>query len=98
MFQKIMYRVDVLKRTRLFTAGIRKLFVINLLAAVTGLVLELLLPVFYSIFIEKVILGGRINFLVPVILAYILIQLANSGIAFLRNYCGYRINNQVTVK
>lgn len=98
MFQKIIYRIDILKKIRPYTTGVRKLFVINFFAAVTGLALELLIPVFYSIFIEKVILGGRINFLTPVILAYILIQLANSGIAFLRNYCRYRINNQVTVK
>lgn len=98
MFQKIIYRINILKKIRPYTTGVRKLFVINFFAAVTGLALELLIPVFYSIFIEKVILGGRINFLIPVILAYILIQLANSGIAFLRNYCRYRINNQVTVK
>lgn len=98
MFQKIKYRIDILKKTKLLAVGVRSLFVINFFSAVISLILDLLLPVFYSIFIEKVILGGRINFLIPVILAYILIQAANSGIAFLRNYCGYRINNQVTVK
>ena len=53
MFQKIIYRIDILKKIRPYTTGVRKLFVINFFAAVTGLALELLIPVFYSIFIEK---------------------------------------------
>lgn len=98
MFQKIMYRIDILKRIRFLAIGVRKLFVVNFFAAVAGLALALGLPVLYSVFIEKIILGGRIHLLLPIILGYVGIQLANSGIAFLRNYCGYRINNQVTVK
>lgn len=98
MLKKIKYRIDVLKKIKPLASGVKKLFVLNLLAAIVGLILALLLPMFYSLFIEKVILGHKIKFLIPVIAAYLLIQMANTGIAFLRNYCQYRINNQVTVK
>lgn len=93
-----MYRINVLKRIQSLVFGVRKLFFVNLFAAVISLVLALMLPAIYSIFVEKVILGGKIKLLIPVVLGYVVIQLANTGIAFLRNYCGYRINNQGTVK
>lgn len=98
MLTKIKYRINVLKKLQPYAIGVRKLFAANFAAAVVGLVLTLILPQFYSLFIEKVILGRKIDFLFPVILGYILIQLANTGIAFLRKHCGYRINNQVMVK
>lgn len=98
MLKRIMYRVNVLKRIRWTAFGVRKLFVVNFLAAVISLVLTLVLPVIYGIFIEKVILGGKIKVIIPVILGYVVIQLADSGIAFMRNHCWYRINSQVTLK
>lgn len=98
MFRKIRYRVDVLRKIKSLAFGVKKLFVLNLVAAILTLVLTLLLPIFYSLFIEKVILGHKINYLLAVAIGYIAIQAANTGIAFLRNYCQYRINNQVTVK
>lgn len=98
MFQKIKYRLLVMKKLQPMAVGVRKWYGINLAAAVTGLVLMLILPQFYSLFIEKVILGRKLKLLFPVILGYILIQAANTGIAFLRRQCQYRIDNQVTVK
>ena len=98
MLKKAKYRIHILKKLRPLAAGVKKLFLINILAALIGLGLALVLPAFYSIFIEKVILGRKIHFLLPVISGYIIIQFANTGIAFLRNYCRYRIDNQVTVR
>lgn len=98
MFRKIKYRVDVIQRIQSLAYGVKKLFVLNLFGAIMSLVFALLLPTFYSLFIEKVILGHKIHFLLPVVIGYIMIQLSNTGIAFLRNYCQYRVNNQVTVK
>lgn len=98
MFKKMKYRIDVLKRIKPMAVGVKKLFLLNFLAAVASLFLVLLLPAFYSLFIEKVILGKKIDFLVPVVIGYIVIQLVNTGIAFLRYYCGYQINNIVTVR
>ena len=74
------------------------LYIINFCAAVIVLFLGLAVPLFYSLFIEKVILGQKLVFLFPVIIGYASIQLMNTGITFLRNYCQYRVNNQVTVK
>lgn len=98
MFKKIKYRILVMKKLQPMTAGVRKWYGINLAAAIAGLALMLLLPQFYSLFIEKVILGRKIQLLFPVVLGYILIQAANTGIAFLRKQCQFRIDNQVSVK
>ena len=98
MFKKIKYRILVMKKLQPMTAGGRKWYGINLAAAIAGLALMLLLPQFYSLFIEKVILGRKIQLLFPVVLGYILIQAANTGITFLRKQCQFRIDNQVSVK
>ncbi len=98
MVQKLKYRVQMLKKLQIYAMDVRKLFWLNLAAAVAGVVLSLILPLFYSLFIEKVILGQKLKLVLPVIAGYIVIQLLNTGIAFLRNFCQYRINNEATVK
>lgn len=98
MLQKIRYRYEVLKKLSPLAMGIRKLFVIDLLCTVLALGLALILPFFYSVFIEKVILGKKLNLLLVVVAGYCIIQWLNTAIAFLKNYCHYRLNNQVTVK
>ena len=98
MINKIKYRIQVIRRLRPYAAGVKKLYIINFCAAVIVLFLGLAVPLFYSLFIEKVILGQKLVFLFPVIIGYASIQLMNTGITFLRNYCQYRVNNQVTVK
>lgn len=98
MLNKMKYRIHVIRRLRPFAVGVQKLYVINFCSAVVVLFLGLVTPLFYSLFIEKVILGKRFDYLFPVILGYVIIQLMNTGISFLRNYCQYRVNNQVTVE
>lgn len=98
MLQKIRYRFEVLKKLSPLAIGIRKLFVIDMIATIIALALSLVQPFFYSIFIEKVILGKKLNLLLVVVAGYCTVQWMNTGIAFLKNYCHYRLNNQVTVK
>lgn len=98
MLNKMKYRIHVIRRLRPFAIGVQKLYLINFCSAVAVLLLGLAIPLFYSLFIEKVILGKRLDFLFPVFLGYVSIQLMNTGITFLRNYCQYRVNNQVTVE
>jgi len=97
IIKKIIYRINVIKSLAPFAYGVKRLFALNILLAVIGLSTALIQPTFYSIFIEKVILGRKISLMIYVVLGYILIQAANTAIAFGRNYCGYRINNRVTV-
>ena len=61
MLKKIKYRIQVMKKLQPMTAGVRKWYAINLAAALAGLALLLILPQFYSLFIEKVILGRKIQ-------------------------------------
>lgn len=98
MLQKIRYRYEVLRMLSPMAVGIRKLFVIDLVCTVIVLGLSLIQPFFYSIFIEKVILGRKLNLLLVVVAGYCILQWMDTGLAFLKNYCHYRLNNQVTVK
>lgn len=98
MLQKIKYRCQVLKKLAPLAEGIRRLFLIDCVAAVATLILSMMLPYFYSIFIVQVVLEGKLRLMAVVVCGYVLIQLAGTGLAFLRNYCHYRLNNRVTVK
>lgn len=98
MLQKLSYRFRVLKKLYPLAEGVRKLFVIDCIAAAAVLALSLLLPFFYRIFIEDMILGGNLRLWPVVIGGYVGIRLADTALAFLRNYCHYRLNNQVTVR
>lgn len=98
MLQKMKYRVSVLKRLYPLAAGVRKLFVIDCAAAVAVLLLSLLQPLFYRIFIEDIILKKTLRLLPLVVCGYVGIRLADTVLAFLRNRCHYRLNNQVTLR
>lgn len=97
MLKKMIYRAYVLKRLRPYSEGVKKLFGTYFISSLLELGLALILPIFYSMFIEKVILGKKVGILLIVVSGYLTIQILNSGIAFLKNYCHYRVTNQVTL-
>lgn len=97
MMRKLRYRLMVLKKVSFYAEGVKKLFFLKLVCGLIGLVSSFVLPIFYSKFIEDVILGRNLNILVYIVVGYIVIQLVNSFVSFVNNYCTYSMNNTVTV-
>lgn len=97
MIKKIKYRINVLLKIKPYADGVKRLFLLKLFCGIALLLLSLAIPVFYSLFIEKVILGKKLGFLLEIVLAYVIIQLVSSGLEFIVNYCTYSINNKATV-
>jgi ATP-binding cassette subfamily B protein/subfamily B ATP-binding cassette protein MsbA len=97
MLSKFLYRLQVLKRLSKFAKGVKRFFYIYFGGNLIELVLELILPIFYSLFIEKIILGKKINIFWIVIMGYITVQIVSFIVAYMKNYCRYRMTNHVTV-
>ena len=97
MIRKLRYRLMVLKKVSFYAEGVKKLFFLKLVCGLIGLVSSFALPIFYSKFIEDVILGKNLSILVYIVVGYTVIQLVNSFVSFVNNYCTYRMNNTVTV-
>ena len=97
MIQKLIYRIKVLGKVSVYAHGVRKFFFIKLICCLVLLITSLVLPIFYSKFIEDVILGTSLSGFVYIVMGYIAIQLVNSVISFINNFCTYSMNNTVTV-
>lgn len=97
MIQKLIYRIKILRKVSLYADGVKKFFLIKLICCFVLLITSLVLPIFYSKFIEDVILGARLSGFVYIVTGYIVIQLVNSLISFINNFCTYSMNNTVTV-
>lgn len=97
MIKKLKYRLWVLKKISPFAEGVKKLFFLKLVCGLVVLVNSFILPIFYSQFIEDVILGGKLGMLVYIIVGYIAIHLMNTAVSFVNNYCSYSMNNTATV-
>lgn len=97
MINKFFYRLKVLKRLSEFAKGVQRFFFIYFGGNLIELALGLVLPIFYSLFIEKIILGKKINVFWIVIIGYITVQIVSFIVAYVKNYCRYRMTNRVTV-
>ncbi len=97
MKEKMRYRMQMLHKLKEFAYGVKKLFVIKFISGVALLCTSLIVPLLYSVYIERVILGKDLSIVGWVVAAYVTVQLVNTGMAFLVNYCTYRMNGKVTV-
>lgn len=98
MRNKIRYRFGVMERLKKFADGVKRFWVLYFCGNIIELLLGLILPLFYSIFIEKVILGKRMNILLVVVIGYLSVQIMSFAAAYFKNYCRYRMTNRVTVR
>lgn len=98
MLNKIRYRFGVMERLKKFADGVKRFWVLYFCGNIIELLLDLILPLFYSMFIEKVILGKRMNILLVVVIGYLSVQIMSFAAAYFKNYCRYRMTNQVTVR
>ncbi len=94
---RLKYRYNVLKKLSVFADGVKKFYAGLFLLAIISMLLNFLLPVFYGMFIEKVILGGEFHLIVYIIIGYLGIQLAQIIVDFSKNYFVFRLSDKVLV-
>ena len=97
MIKKQKYRIKVMKEIEPYINGGKRYFGLKACCCIVTLFLTMILPTLYGFFVEKVILGGKIKLLVGIVAGYVLVQLINTGLAFLNNFCTYTLNNKFSI-
>lgn len=98
MYEKIKYRKKVLQMLAMFAEGVRRYFFLLFLLCVIDLLLAMMAPVFYSMFISDVIISGKAAILGIVIAGYLANYLLTCLTAFVKNRCRYMLKNTVFVR
>jgi len=89
------YRIFVMKQLYPFFDGVKKWFACNVCISVTLKIFALLVPVFYALFVEKVLLAKSAKYLVVVVLGTLLLQVLISVFNMCKIKCTYKVNNTV---
>lgn len=98
MYEKIKYRKKVLQMLATLAKGVRRYFFLLFFLSVIDLLLAMMTPVFYSMFISDVIISGKAAVLGIVIAGYLANYLLSGLTAFLENRCRYMLKNTVFVR
>lgn len=94
MLKKLSYRLAILKKLNPFAQGVRKYFI--LVAVISGISMasSLILPTFYRLFVDRVIIGRDVRAFAYVAAGYFGFYVLNTILSFLRNYAGNRLLNK----
>lgn len=96
MLKRQKYRMCVIKSIYPFTKGVRKYFIFNIFCSIFLMLTALIVPVLYKLFIEETLLNKNIKVFAFVVCGYIVIQLVNTIISFLKYICTYTVNNKIS--
>ncbi|MGF7048144.1 ATP-binding cassette subfamily B protein/subfamily B ATP-binding cassette protein MsbA [Paenibacillus sp. DS2015] len=98
MLKKNKYRLMVMLKLKPIASGVKRFIVINFILSLIVIALNFILPYFYKIFIEQVILQGKITVLGTVIIGYLSIHGLNMLIDYIKNYGNNRIVNRINYR
>lgn len=98
MGEKIKYRLKVLRSLKPFAFGAKRFLLLNLLIGVLVMALAFIQPLFYKMFIDRVILNKEISLMSIVAIGYISVFALNLGLSYLKNYSTNRLVNRVTFR
>lgn len=90
------YRIHIFKLLVPYVSQVKKWFLGNTACYLALKFMAMLPPLFYGLFIEKVIVAKNISFMLPVAAGYLLVQLGISGVKLLNSVCSYKVKNSVT--
>ncbi|KYH33963.1 putative multidrug export ATP-binding/permease protein [Clostridium tepidiprofundi DSM 19306] len=98
MLNRIKCRLHIIKKILPFSDGVKWLFWGNAVAGFIMMMISLLNPIFYSMFIEKVILGGKIKYIYYVTGGYLGVLAVTVILSYIQNYCTNTVVNTVTYR
>lgn len=98
MINDMKYRIRILKSMLFHAQGVRRFYLLLIVAAVIAFGLGLVQPQFYRIFVDDVILNGDIDALPLVIIGYVGIMLMESLMDYIKLYSRHRFIHHVLVK
>ena len=98
MLNRLRYRITVLRTLRPFAFGAKRFLLVNLILAAIVMALGFIQPLFYKLFIDRVIQGKEFPLITRVIIGYFSIFIINSGISYLKSISTNRLVNRVTFR
>ena len=98
MYEKIRYRLKVLRALEPFACGVKRFLLLNLLISVIAMALGFVQPLFYKLFIDRVILKQELPLMVVVAVGYLSVFVLNMGLSYLKNYSTNRLVNRVVFR
>ena len=98
MRKKLKYRLRMLHSLKPYAFGAKKFLLLNLLTGLFAMVLAFALPLFYRLFIDRVILNGEMLLIPAVAAGYLSVFFASLALQYLKNYCTNRLVNRVTFR
>ena len=98
MIKRIKYRLTFLKTIFPYAHGVKRFFVFNFIFSIIALGLSFIIPVFYRIFIEQVVLQGQLNRFLWVLAGYLSICAMNILMGYAKFHGNNRIVNDTILK
>lgn len=98
MRKRIKYRIKVLYALKPFAFGVKKFLLLNLIISLFIMVLNFVQPLFYKLFINKVILNQEFSLMPYIAAGYLSVFIINSGLSYLKNYNTNRFVNRITFR
>ncbi|HEX2947474.1 MAG TPA: ABC transporter ATP-binding protein [Clostridia bacterium] len=98
MREKIRYRLKVLRSLKPFALGVKRFLLLNLVIGIFTMALGFIQPLFYKLFIDRVILKREFSLMTIVALGYLSVFAVNLGLSYLKNYSTNRLVNRVTFR
>lgn len=95
---KLRYRWEIWEQINPYIRESKAWYGGEILSEIIIRIAAMLFPVFYSIFLEKVILGRDIRCLIWVIGGYIIVQFVKSGVSVFQKNCQNEVRNTVSGK
>lgn len=89
MLTKIQYRKDVIRTMLPYAAGVTKHFICMAVCTGVGMILNFINPLFYKLFIDKVILDKDFFIMKLVISGYLIVFLTGTLSAYLKKHAEY---------
>lgn len=98
MREKIRYRLKVLRSLKPFAFGVKRFLLLNLIIGIFVMALGFVQPLFYKLFIDKVILKQEFSLMTIVAVGYGFVFAINLGLSYLKNYSTNRLVNRVVFR
>ena len=95
MYRKIGYRIKIIKNLLPFANGVKRYLFLSFFAGFVMLILNLITPVFYKLFVNEVILQRKFRQMTVVAIGYAVIWLLKLAVGYLRTYSDFYHTKQI---
>jgi len=98
MINWIKYRLKILVELLPFANGLKRFFLLSMIMSVMTMASGFILPLFYKLFIDEVILHGDFSVMITVAAGYLGLFFAGVIFGYVKNYANYNLVNTILIR